>query len=423
MEELNESTFTTFDQNPSELIQATLNTNALSADICDGLCDIFDIQSYFPIVSNFNSDHTNININDIADRIVYDYQQSTTLGPIRSISDFNGIQVPNREQVNYHQTNQLLSTKADVFYIISQPNNTFRPRTEKERVTAHYLRCPKGDKYEYLTTTILQTWRGQKSYIEVSLLDIYNNPHLYRIENRECKKSSVVFKPKESNKLCFHITDDDIAKGFKRCYLIEFVKCKQDDQITKEVIKERQLNKSKLRFTRYYQTTDGSYERDESSIIDSIVMTEEYGKFRVEDVFPLDGPMQSKRKICIETKGPLPNDFKTNLVVNIIGNDINWSRKGDEIKKNGNNFSFEMPVLPNVHMNRLEAKINIEYKQNQIYQANYLYISSLDRELSVKTSNRPDECVAVNILSSDASSTSSFMASNSDNRGQKRKRR
>ncbi|CAF4291342.1 unnamed protein product [Adineta steineri] len=74
-------------------------------------------------------------------------------------------------------------------------------------------------------------------------------------------------------------------------------------------------------------------------------------------------------------------------------------------------------------MNRLEAKINIEYKQNQIYQANYLYISSLDRELSVKTSNRPDECVAVNILSSDASSTSSFMASNSDNRGQKRKRR
>ncbi|CAF1425726.1 unnamed protein product [Adineta steineri] len=74
-------------------------------------------------------------------------------------------------------------------------------------------------------------------------------------------------------------------------------------------------------------------------------------------------------------------------------------------------------------MNRLEAKINIEYKQNQIYQANYLYISSLDRELSVKTSSGLDECVAVNILSSDASPTSSIMASNSDNRGQKRKRR
>ncbi|CAF1000064.1 unnamed protein product [Adineta steineri] len=411
------------DHNPSELIQALLNTDhSLDKMIYTYLPDIANTQLSSPPVPNFNNNNNYNDIEDTNDPIMSNYQQSTTLGPIRSISAFNGIQVPNREQVTYQQINQVDGTKPVKFQLICQQTASFRPRTEKERVTAHYLRCPKGAKHEYLTTTILQTWRGQNSYIEVSLLDIYNNPHLYRIENRECNKSSAVFKPKESNKLCFHVTDDDVAKGFKS-YLIEFVKCKQDEQITKEVIKDRQLNKSKLRFTRYYQTTDGSYERDESSVIDTIVMTEEYGKFRVEDIFPLDGPMQSKRKICIETKGPLPNDFKTNLVVNIIGNDINWSRKGEEIKKNGNNFSFDMPVLPNVHMNRLDAKINIEYKQNLIYQANYLYISSLDRELSVKTSSGLDECVALNILSSDASPTSSIMVSNLDNRGQKRKRR
>ncbi|CAF3957065.1 unnamed protein product, partial [Adineta steineri] len=115
MEELNESTFSTFDQNPLELIQATLNTDALSADICDGLCDIFDIQSYFPIVSNLNSDHTNININDIADRIIYDYQQSTTVDPIRSISAPYGMQTLNGQQMNYQQISQQPTTAGPLY--------------------------------------------------------------------------------------------------------------------------------------------------------------------------------------------------------------------------------------------------------------------------------------------------------------------
>ncbi|CAF1000046.1 unnamed protein product [Adineta steineri] len=419
MANLNGFTFSIPDNNP---LPGTSNIDHSLNKICDGLNDIFNTQSSLPIVSNFNSENASINYNALADQIRSDYQQSTTLGPIRSISDFNGIQVPNREQVTYQQINQVLNTKPDVFYIISQPRDSFRPRTEKERAnSSHFIRCREGDKYEYLTTNIPQTWNGQNSYIEVSLLDICNNPHPYAIENREPHESSVVFKPKESNKLCFRVTNDDVAKGFKN-YKIEFIKSKQDDQITKEVIKDRQLNKSKLRFTRYYQTTDGSYERDESSVIDTIVMTEEYGKFRVEDVFPLHGPVHSHQKVCIETKGPVPNDCKNNFHIYIIINDINGSCKIEEIKKNGNNFTFKMPVLPNVHMNRLEAKINIEYKQNLIYQANYLYISSLDRELSVKTSIESDDRIAVNFSSSDASTTASIMASNSENRSGKRKK-
>ncbi|CAF1109628.1 unnamed protein product [Adineta steineri] len=350
-------------------------------------------------------------------------QQPRTVCPFYTNSATNDIHEPNQEQVEDRHSNQLDSMVSEDFYIISQPREKFHPRTESESIkSSHFVRCEDGDKYEYPITNISQTWRNQKNVIQVTLLGIDNQPHPYTIKNKECGKSSLVVKKNESNTIYYDVTNDDLVKGYKS-YKIELIKGRQDGKkITKEKINQRQLNQSKLRFTRFYQTIDGSYERDESSVIDTIVMTEEYGKFRVEDVFPLDGPMQSKRKICIETKGPVPNDFKTNFVVNIIGNDINCSRKGEEIKKNGNNFSFEMPVLPNVHMNRVEAKINVQYKKDLIYQANYLYISSLDRELNVKTSNESNDRAAVNFLP-DAPSTSSAMEFNSGNRSQKRTRK
>lgn len=55
---------------------------------------------------------------------------------------------------------------------------------------------------------------------------------------------------------------------------MEYIKPKQDEDITKELIKTRQLHKSILRFTRFYQTPDGSYQRDESSTAYSCLMTE-----------------------------------------------------------------------------------------------------------------------------------------------------
>jgi hypothetical protein len=57
-------------------------------------------------------------------------------------------------------------------------------------------------------------------------------------------------------------------------FLIEFIKPKQDDNITKDLIKTRQLEQSMLRFTRFYEISDGSYQRDESSTEYSCLMTE-----------------------------------------------------------------------------------------------------------------------------------------------------
>jgi hypothetical protein len=56
--------------------------------------------------------------------------------------------------------------------------------------------------------------------------------------------------------------------------LIEYIKAKQDGTITKELIRTRQLDQSMLRFTRYYQLDDGSYNRDEESVEYSSIMTE-----------------------------------------------------------------------------------------------------------------------------------------------------
>ena len=57
-------------------------------------------------------------------------------------------------------------------------------------------------------------------------------------------------------------------------FLIENIKSKQDDLITKDLIEKRHLKQSKLRFTRYYQIADGSYQQDEASTAYSCVMTE-----------------------------------------------------------------------------------------------------------------------------------------------------
>jgi hypothetical protein len=56
--------------------------------------------------------------------------------------------------------------------------------------------------------------------------------------------------------------------------MIELIKSKQDNGITKNLIRERELTKSKLRFTRFFRDANGSLHRDEASTIYSCVMTE-----------------------------------------------------------------------------------------------------------------------------------------------------
>ncbi len=56
--------------------------------------------------------------------------------------------------------------------------------------------------------------------------------------------------------------------------MIELIKGKQDDVITKKLIQARQLEHSMLRFTRIFQVGKGNFQRDEGSTEYSTVMSE-----------------------------------------------------------------------------------------------------------------------------------------------------
>ncbi|CAF1214056.1 unnamed protein product [Adineta steineri] len=401
-----------FDDYQSKLRSETPKKFVILYDECDyDLSYFYDLRSY---VSHFDKCVDDFKKETAVMQTLFDYEQSTTENQIYFLATVDAIELSKKEQVNYQQITQHLSTIFEEFHIISQPRRYYHPRTFNERQrTSHYVRCQEGDDYEYLTTTIPQKWRGRKNYIEVSLLDIDNKPHPYTLESKESNKSSLVFEPKESNKLYYDVTDDDFANGYKS-YKIGFIKNKQKEQITKEKSKNRQLNKLKLRFTCFYENPNGSFEPDESSTIDTVVMTEDNGKFRVEDVFPLIEPMCGSQKVCTEPEDPDLNDFTNNFHINIIINDINQSYEIEENNMNGNNITFDMPILLNNYMKHVEAKFNIQFKQSIIYQCNYLYIISLNNELAINTFNESNTYVAVSFSSLDASFTSSFMGLNLD---------
>ena len=57
-------------------------------------------------------------------------------------------------------------------------------------------------------------------------------------------------------------------------FMVELIKSKQDNVITKGLIRSRQLDQSMLRFTRYYRDQDGVYQQDIDSQEYSCIMTE-----------------------------------------------------------------------------------------------------------------------------------------------------
>jgi hypothetical protein len=57
-------------------------------------------------------------------------------------------------------------------------------------------------------------------------------------------------------------------------FKIQLIKDKQNGDITRKSIRERQLEKSMLRFTRTFHDEHGNYHRDEASTAYSCVMTE-----------------------------------------------------------------------------------------------------------------------------------------------------
>ncbi|CAF3935289.1 unnamed protein product, partial [Rotaria sp. Silwood1] len=162
--------------------------------------------------------------------------------------------------------------------------------------SAHYLRCKDGAELDYPAIYIPQIWANQLkiNIIEVALADSAKQPHPYTIDNKTSNKSFndqvLIFKMTQPNILYFRLTKEDFITGYKT-FMIEFIKSKEDDFITKKLIRSRQLDQSMLRFTRIYQDEYGNCQRDDNSEEYSCIMTENYGNVAVEHMGPRYGPI------------------------------------------------------------------------------------------------------------------------------------
>lgn len=157
--------------------------------------------------------------------------------------------------------------------------------------------------------------------------------------------------------------------------MIEYIKNKQDDMITKELIRTRQLDQSMLRFTRFFQDAKNDFPCDENSVEYSNIMTEAYGDIAVEHLAPRYGPVCGNEHVHVLLKGRLGKDDINILVSN---EEIGW-RNQVSFTKNGNLIYFTMPAFPFPQCEKALANITIYYKGEELYQSVYLYKGSLDR--------------------------------------------
>ncbi|CAF4608661.1 unnamed protein product [Rotaria sp. Silwood1] len=381
---------------PFEVTPTTLKKDPILDFLRDPSATTFDIRHINDINNvNKNISHTDINPS-------FDFcQHSTTVNPVYIVPSTNNNQTSSKEQLEYQSIKQCDYSKSGKIQIKNHPRTRFRPRTEKEsKESSHYLRCEDNTESEYPTIDIPKTWSNQTNIIRVTLVGIDKQPHPYTIDNKERNISSLVFKePNEPHSLYFFVTKEDYDKG-EKSFLIEYIKHKQDDKITKDLIKSRQLNQSMLQFTRFYLIEDGSYLSDETSIEYSHIMTEHYGDVTIEDIFPLYGPMCGNQKVCIELKGPITKNYTTDFIITISCKDINWSHQVQNIKRSGHNLIFLMPSFPHRNIARAKVDIIIVYKQEIIQQSNYVYTKNLDG-LNENSGNESNRLVVIRPSSSD----------------------
>lgn len=178
--------------------------------------------------------------------------------------------------------------------------------------------------------------------------------------------------------------------------MIELIKAKQDNVLTKEVIRTRQLEHSMLRFTRIFQEGKGLYQRDEGSTEYSSVMSEgkerisnfsfinkicfclAYGDVNIEHMGPKYGPMTGQEMVYIVLKGRiLKNDLKIEVKESLTG----WEYSVENFTKNGNVIYFLMPAFPySMQFETAKASIIVYYKGDELHESPYLYKGSLDRK-------------------------------------------
>jgi hypothetical protein len=178
-------------------------------------------------------------------------QRTTNVGPVDYIHS-GGCEpcTTVAMQTDYAYQQQLLEYDAadsKKIQIRCQPRSKFRPRTQNEsKNSSHYLRCEEGIKPEYPTINISQTWFFQSdvNLIEVALVGLDKEAHPYALDNKTCsdtfEDNTLIFKQGDPNVIYFRLTNEDFQNGYKT-FMIELIKGKQDDVITKELIRTRQL--------------------------------------------------------------------------------------------------------------------------------------------------------------------------------------
>ncbi|CAF1023277.1 unnamed protein product [Adineta steineri] len=306
-----------------------------------------------------------------------DYMQSGNCQPCDTQSQY--------DFVYQQQTLEYDVAETKPIQIKDQPRAKYRPRTQNEsKNSAHYIRCEEGITPEYPTITIHRDWNFQAdaNFIEVALVSIDQQPHLYTLHNKDCsatfEDNALIFKLYESNVIYFRLTEEDYRNGYKTL-MVELIKGKQSDVITKEVIRSRQLDQSMLRIARIFRVGKDELQRDEGSVVHSNVMTEAYGDVEIEHMGPRYGPMGGLEMVYIVLKGQV---LKNEIKIEINEPYFNWNYSVENFTKNGKVIYFEMPPFPHPGYETVKANIIILYKGEELFQSPYLYKGSLDQALA-----------------------------------------
>jgi len=276
------------------------------------------------------------------------------------------------------------SIESKKIQIIGQPRERFRPRTQNEsQIASHYLRCAPNSPYEYPTISIPSVWAhlSSETFIEVTLVKANHQPHRYTIGNKTAKNDfqndALIFRQNDLHTLYYRVTENEFSQGYKNFH-IEFIKGKQDGVITKKIIQEEQLDKSKLRFTRlYFDKQQNAYQRDESSTEYSCLMVEAYADVSVEHFGPRYGSKLGEN-VYMLMKGQVQRD---DLIV-----EISESTSGlydrPTLTKNGNLVLLKMPDAQHILGNEVTADVKVFYKGEQLFQTSYVFTSAVDDLLS-----------------------------------------
>ncbi|CAF1449396.1 unnamed protein product [Didymodactylos carnosus] len=227
---------------------------------------------------------------------------------------------------------------------------------------------------------ICQQWRSASlNYIEVALKAVDGSPHLYHIDNKLCKLNSItgqhdlIVKDEEKNLLYYQVTEEDYAKGYKT-FQVELMKLLQKDQITKDVIRQRQLDKSRLAFTRCYIDQFGQRVRDQNTTVLSNVMAEAYGAVDVVVYGPTYGKYQGGELIFILLKGRV---LRQGLTIVFTENRTGWYCPIQRFEKNGNCIYFNAPAYYQL-LGTAKVNIVVSYQGVEVEQLPYTYDQTLD---------------------------------------------